>query len=148
LLSRSSSHEDSKKEGLRLELNGGANDEKRPLKTIIEFTCDKNRTGLEGLWDPEAHYKDNSAGKEDPVEERVRTREDEAKEGEDLFKPSLEFVRIDVGNGDADVLRLQWKTKHACESAVEDAEPKASWGFFTWFILMYVYLPFCNPLLQ
>lgn len=37
-------------------------------------------------------------------------------------------------------LRLKWETKHACENAAGEGggSSKGHWGFFTWFILMFV----------
>ena len=128
LLKNSKSHDDSTKEGLILEMNGGfrkaESGKSRPQKAIIEFLCDKSRTGLENLPKPE-----------DPYEE-VKDKREGDKEEEDDGSPSLKFVRYDTDGKDADVLRLQWKTKYACE----DANPVVEhWGFFTWFLIMYVF---------
>lgn len=127
LLRKSKSHEDSKKEGLLLELNGGFKkvDEKksRPQKAFIEFLCDPSRTGLEHLPNPE-----------DPYEE-VKEKRAEGDAEEDDGTPSLEFVRYDTDAPDVDVLRLRWRTQHACENAIP---PTEHWGLFTWFLIMYV----------
>jgi hypothetical protein len=134
-LKTSSSHADSEKEGLRVEMNGGfrkTESGKRNQKAIIEFVCDKTRTGLEHLYDPEDKY-----------EETVKREEDDgADDSEDPNSPSLKFVRYDEGEGDVDVLRLSWQTKYACEDSKDeqDAEKGSHWGFFTWFILMCVLL--------
>lgn len=52
-LKTSSSNADSEKEGLRVELHGGEypfeQKHAKPQKAIIEFLCDRDRTGLEGL---------------------------------------------------------------------------------------------------
>lgn len=133
LLKTSSSHADSEKEGLRVEMNGGfrkLESGKRKQKAIIEFICDKTRTGLEHLYDPEDKY-----------EQTVKREEnDGAADSEDPNSSSLKFVRYDEGEGDADVLRLSWQTKYACEGSKDeqDAENGSHWGFFTWFILMCV----------
>jgi hypothetical protein len=129
LLQNSKSNEDSTKEGLILEINGGFKKgedggKKRPQKAIIEFLCDKSRTGLENLPNPEDQY--------DEVEKR------EEGEAENDGTPSLEYVRYDTDGKDADVLRLRWRTKYACES---DTPPGEHWGFLTWFIIMYVLTP-------
>ncbi|KAK6352957.1 hypothetical protein TWF696_004949 [Orbilia brochopaga] len=71
--------------------------------------------------------------------------------GEEKFKQSavVEFLcdEKEDGNGDdalkvvgydRSTLRLEWKTKHACENALKDTPSgsKGSWGFFTWFIVI------------
>jgi len=138
LLKESTSHEDSKKDGILLEVFGGWNDVKvegkeinKPQKAIVEFLCDKTRNGDENLYNPEDKYES----------EAVKRAEDgEKKEGEEDKTPSLEYVDYNQA-GETDVLRLRWRTKFACEDAKgeKDAEKGASWGFFTWFILMYVF---------
>lgn len=55
---------------------------------------------------------------------------------------SLRFISYkDEGDDDVGVLRLEWRTKYACEGEEAhqpegDKKKKASWGFFTWFIIM------------
>jgi hypothetical protein len=142
-LKASKAHADGDKEGLRMELNGGFRQKegaKRHQKAIIEFICDKNKTGLEGLWDPEDKYEE---GGEDEKRKREETDGDEKKQtnrGYDMEKSSLKYISYKADDPDTsrDVLRLEWYTKHACEDQTEkdDAEKKSSWGFFTWFILM------------
>lgn len=84
---------------------------------MIQLQCDRERTG----------------------NERAKKRE----EGDGEEKPptgSLSYVSYgDVeGKERVQVLRLNWKTKYACEDFTEDdGGKKAGWGFFTWFILMY-----------
>jgi hypothetical protein len=127
LLSTSESNEDSKKEGLRLELFGGqkqTDTQKRTQSAIIEFLCDKSRTGLEHL-----------------SEERDQYEERDEEVDDDPSTPSLTFVSYNVSkkNPEEDLLRLQWKTKEACEDskAKKDQENSGHWGFFTWFVIMY-----------
>lgn len=137
-LSESNSHADSEKDGLRLTMNGGThplNDEKRPQKVIVEFLCDKTLVGDENLWNPEDKYdsgKDKRAEREDDEPEDGET-------GDDTNKPSLQFHSYDTG--DVDILRLDWRTKYACLDAKDekDRDPNGHWGFFTWFIIMYVH---------
>ncbi|TGO37603.1 hypothetical protein BHYA_0093g00290 [Botrytis hyacinthi] len=139
-LSNSKSHSDADKEGLRVELNGGfirQGKYKRPQKAIVEFICDANRTGLENLWvppEPKNKQKD---------EEKHNKREEEGNDDEVIGAPgndsSLQFVRLDKDKGDADILRLTWRTKFACEDGPKDDgdDMKSShWGFFTWFIIV------------
>jgi hypothetical protein len=64
-----------------------------------------------------------------------------SKREEDTSKtPSLYFEDYDTTGKAEDVLTLIWRTKYACEDAKQekDAEKKSHWGFFTWFIIMYV----------
>jgi len=143
-LKASKSNSDQGKEGLRMELNGGyrkQENSKRYQKAIIEFICDKDKTGLEGLWDPEDKYEDDG---EDEKRKREEAEDDDEKKqtnrGYDPEKSSLKYVsyKQDAEDEKRDILRLEWYTKHACEDQKDedDAEKKSSWGFFTWFILM------------
>ena len=134
-LKTSSSHADSEKEGLRLEMNGGFHNTesgKRAQKAIVEFICDKDRTGLETLSDPEDKH----------AEEVVKRAEGDDANDDGSDSPSLRIVRYDEGSDGVDILRLEWRTKWACESAKDekDAEKGTHWGFFTWFILMCLFL--------
>lgn len=144
-LKDSASNADSEKDGLRVELNGGQYpfDKKggRQQKAILEFLCDKDKTGLEG--------DDNDGFEDDPdaaKDEKMMRRDDE-KEGGDKKdegghsnpKQSLIFqsYKAEGKDGEIDVLRLQWSTKYACEgAAAEIPKPGEHWGFFTWLIVM------------
>lgn len=122
------SHSESEVEGVRVTLNGGfkmENDKKTPQKAIIEFICDKTKTGLENLPNPEDPYTED------------RKRDEPEKEGDDK-KPSLEFVKYKEED-DVGVLRLKWTTQYACEESKKEQEKQKGehWGFFTWFIIMY-----------
>ncbi|KAI9646640.1 type II membrane protein [Ciborinia camelliae] len=139
-LSNSKAHSDADKEGLRIELGGGfmgRGKDKRPQKAIVEFICDANRTGLENLWvPPEPKHKKEK--------ENLNEREEGGGDGV-IGAPSndssLQFLRVVKGKGDADILRLTWHTKYACEDGPKDGgdDKKSShWGFFTWFIIVYV----------
>jgi len=113
------------KEGLRLEMNGGFKN-KRPQKAIIEFICDKNRTGLENIPTPEDEYDGGNEKREESDAEKMRT-------------PSLEFVQYGPDDdNNVDILRLNWRTKYACEDykQEQDAQKGEHWGFFTWFIIV------------
>ena len=50
---------------------------------------------------------------------------------------TLKFIEYD-DQLDPNVLRLEWKTKYACEDAVVGGGDKKSggWGFFSWFFFM------------
>ena len=153
LLSKSPSHHDSEREGLRLEMGGGPkfagpDGTNKKQKAIIEFLCDRNRTGLEGEMAQDGYYdkraeKDDSDEKNDD-EKDGEAEEDDGKSGKDEkdtsgVEPSLKFLKYDTSNEDYDILRLEWTTRYACEKYRDEKsndEKKESWGFFTWFIIV------------
>lgn len=135
-LATDGSNTDSEKEGLRLTMNGGwmtVDKKKRPQKAIVEFICDKTLDGTENLYDPEDKY-----------EEKRKRAEGDEKKGDEPEKdvggePSLKFLRYDTTGDAEDILRLEWRSKYACEDAINTPDPeekKPGWGFFTWFIIM------------
>lgn len=141
-LPSSGSHADTDKEGLRVELNGGKFpfDKKSGAqqKALVEFICDRERTGLEGDEEDaeEATVKRNAARRADQGGE-----EDGDNDGEEEDKRSLKFISYKPeGEKNIGVLRLEWRTKYACEgqkrSDDEPAKAKGHWGFFTWFIIV------------
>jgi len=136
-LKTSDSHADSGKEGLRVVLNGGMY-RKKPQQAIVEFICDPNKTGLEGLKKEEEgkEKRKREEKKEEEGDDKEPERKD-PKEGESPEEQSLEFVDYNT-EGDKGVLRLKWTTKYACETLEKDpgADQGNHWGFFTWFIIM------------
>jgi len=154
-LRSSDSNAEVDKEGLRAVLTGTTY-KGRKQKAIIEFLCDPDRVGDEG-----AKAKEPS----DDEEKRRRRREEKegtsGDEGEDDDKgdgddkddggekkpqgdASLRFIRYDTPEGSDkdkdtyDTLRLEWRTKYACEGIGKggDGEKGSHWGFFTWFIII------------
>ena len=139
-LKGSASNEDTEKEGLRLELHGGKYPETKDgkaHKAIIEFICDPELTGNEGFEDP----------KEKRLVSRAEGGEGEGDSGEDEITlpdldkgKSIKFVSFkNEGEDQTKVLRLNWKTKYACEGTQAAPPPPkktSSWGFFTWFLIM------------
>lgn len=123
--------QDSDREGVVVEVGGGRYEDLRQ-KAVIEFVCDKEVSGLERRTRVEAEDDDGEG-----EGERWKQDPDNA----------LQFVSygpVEAKEGLVDVLRLEWRTRYACESSDagddedEDKEKKSSggWGFFTWFILM------------
>lgn len=111
--------EDANSDGLLIELNGGKYN-KRKQRAVLQLECDNDRTGTE-----EQICADETGEEKDP----------------ESCMDSLQFVSYGQveGKSNMEVLRLNWKTKYACEAYAESDEAKKSgWGFFTWFILMYV----------
>lgn len=138
-LKDSKSNADSNKEGVRIELHGGrfpADNKKEGVnqRAIIEFICDPERTGLEGEEkDDSEHQDDNADGSK-----RLSRRDSEGGKCEDSDK-SLRFCGYEREYPTKDklvqTLRLEWRTKHACEKDAP-ADSGSHWGFFTWFIIM------------
>ena len=141
-LKTSPSIADREKEGLRLEMNGGKY-YKRKQKAIIEFIClrestdvDRRRDEIPHLYEEEAEDKDSG---EDPPNDDDDD-DDDNKSGQvtdDGHGGKLKFIRWQEEE-DANVLRLEWDTEHACEDASDSGDKSGSghWGFFTWFIIM------------
>jgi hypothetical protein len=119
-LDPSDSNYDSKRGGLKIELNGGFRG-KRKQKAVVEFLCDPNRTGTELDIDSE----DKHEGEEEQPA---------------ISGSSLKFIKYDkyLPDTDVDVLWLEWYTKYACENQKDedDAAKSGHWGFFTWFLIM------------
>jgi hypothetical protein len=89
----------------------------------VEFICDHSLEGNEG----------GSTDKAAAAEE---------KEGgdENLSKQALKFISYDIDGVEGQeigTLRLEWRTKHACEN-VGDGGKSKGWGFFTWLVIMYI----------
>ncbi|TQV91669.1 hypothetical protein V2A60_008608 [Cordyceps javanica] len=153
-LKTSDSNADSKKEGLRLVLKGGRH-ENREQKAVIEFLCDRNHTGLEGEWEAEDKYESSSKRRRDDKPDGDKKEGDDKGDGSDdksseevehqLKKDDASLIWESYGaEKDADILRLTWHTKYACEKRDDDndvQDPEApsssgSWGFFTWLIIV------------
>lgn len=123
---------DSDREGLLVRLWGGQYvDEKKAKKDAgaeIEFQCDPTKSGLEGVAESE-------------------DREMETKDNNGTNSGSLQFKSFGPSGDDAYVLKLDWKTRYACDDYLGSKKGGSSshWGFFTWFIIMYVPSPLSLP---
>ncbi|KAH6680143.1 autophagy protein-like protein Atg27 [Halenospora varia] len=128
-LKGSSSPEDAEKEGIRLEMYGGfKGTNKKKQKAIVDFICDKKKTGLENLYEPDDKYDDSKEKREEDKKE--------GSEADDDKTPSLQFIKYDETT-DLDTLRLRWYTKDACEDAKSEKDAQGGhWGFFTWFVII------------
>ena len=173
LLHNSNSNSDVGREGVRVELHGGRfpyDDTKAGIdqRAIIEFVCDKDRTGLEGdaggdggkAKDPSDEDGDKDDDKDgdsddskdgeddgndnDDEKRKLKSRDDASSGKCDESDASLRFCGYGLEdlakNKKARTLRLEWRTKYACRDAPAD-NGGSSWGFFTWFIIMYVITP-------
>ena len=127
---------DTSSDGLRMVLKGGSY-AKKDQRAIIEFQCDEDRSGNEGTEEKERR-RDGEGDK---------NKDDDEKKG----MPSLTFVSYGELDDKTDVLRLNWRTKYACEDHADrddeggEGGQKAGWGVFTWFILMSAFLPAPGP---
>jgi hypothetical protein len=148
-LKDSASHDDANKEGLRVELHGGRypfeSSKGRQQKAIIEFQCDRNRTGLEGSEHDSRDKLDEENEAALPVTRADDKKDDKKDDNEDPVEDaSLKLISYKAegqGDDEFDVLRLEWKTKYACEGMTEHKPTSGNnssshWGFFTWFLIM------------
>ena len=116
--------QDTNSDGLQIEFNGG-NYNKIKQRAVIQLQCDHEKTG----------------------NERKRTRDDDEGKSPETSLTFVSYGQVE-GKENLEVLRLNWKTKYACEDyAGSDEAKKSGWGFFTWFVLMYGF-PFRIPLLH
>jgi autophagy-related protein 27 len=125
------------KGGLQLVLRGGVYDGKSQ-KAIIDFICDEDKEGTEAETTPKDEYKSESLRKRDDGEKKEGTPKDGEEIQDKKDGAALVFggYRLD---GDMNVLKLTWSTKHVCgKSAGGDDDPgsSASWGFFTWLVVL------------
>ncbi|KAJ5491075.1 hypothetical protein N7539_002642 [Penicillium diatomitis] len=131
---------DPETKGVRVELAGGEfkgfDDEgkKKEAAAVIDFKCDPDRSGLEGLTTEEDSEEADSGSEK----ERKRRRDEKAESS----KRSLHFKSFELEKGDKDgdeeyILRLDWRTRYACDEYQRGKqENSSSWGFFTWFIII------------
>lgn len=146
LLRNSRSHSDVAREGLRVTLHGGKYPDTKngtDQQAIIEFVCDKDRSGLddEKKGDGEKDKNDDKEKEKSPgdkTEKFIRREGAQCEGGDDQ---SLRFCgyaneKTDKGK-DVKTLRLEWRTKEACEDVQASDPGGSSWGFFTWFIIIF-----------
>jgi autophagy-related protein 27 len=149
-LKGSDSHADADKEGVRIELHGGRYPfkERKGLKqkVFIEMICDPDRTGLEGdLGDGRVPLKHGDKQKRVP---HAKEDDEDSDPNADDKDRSLRFISERTegdGKNEMGVLRLEWRTKYACEGYADgggddddddNSDKNKHWGFFTWFIIM------------
>ncbi|KAH7071595.1 autophagy-related protein 27 [Paraphoma chrysanthemicola] len=144
LLRNPKSNSDSGREGVRAFLNGGRHPFTKDglnQRAIIEFVCDKEKTGLEGdeKDDGEREDGDKDDGDDDKKEEKLRRRDDAGKGKCEDTENSLRFCGYQQEDEGKDkkvqTLRLEWKTKYACEDA-PSVDGGSHWGFFGWFFII------------
>ena len=139
-LKGSESHADSDKEGVRVVLSGGKDPmgDKKGVKqrAIIEFLCDPSTDGKNTEVDDRP--EDPADGGKDEKEGKARRDEEEKKSTSPLR--FIGYEKEQVRGEDWGTLRLEWRTKFACEGQadVPSGSSSGGWGFFTWLIIMYV----------
>lgn len=131
-LKGSPSSADRDKEGLRLEMHGGKDDDGNKQKAIVEFLCPPKHT--------ERRYLSNVVTADDEDDKKGEDQEGADKSGEETDDDNGGTIKLLSwdNEGDTKILRLKWDTQHACEEAEGGGSDSSSghWGFFTWFILM------------
>ncbi|KAL8880368.1 MAG: hypothetical protein Q9192_008036 [Flavoplaca navasiana] len=138
-LKTSSSASDREKEGFRLALHGPKYPEKngRKQKAVIEFLCN-DKAEEKKVMKKRGSVAARKADEDGDGEEDRSAMGEVADDGHGGALKYLDYSMV----GDSEVLSLEWKTKYACEDAGKrgDDEKKNSghWGFFTWFIIMFV----------
>lgn len=112
---------------MRVEMGGGEyrgdhNDKKpKEASAVIDFQCDPDRSGLEGL-----ETEEDGSAKLRRDEEVLPTRD-----------RSLQFKSFDHTEDDTYVLKLDWRTRYACDEYQRGKlDNDSHWGFFTWLIIM------------
>ena len=116
----SDSSADREREGIRLQIGGGRDDDGKAQKAIVEFLCDAKKEDKTSTVENEEDHKYGNAV-------------------DDEHGGTIEILSWDDKDDedDANVLRLEWNTPYACEDAKDgDSSSGGGWGFFTWFILM------------
>ena len=129
-LSKSESHSDSQKEGLRLKWGGGKF-QGHAQQAIIEFLCkdkEERRRRLGRRDDDDDDDDDADKEKDKPEWRAARTTDDGA-------GGKIEFLSYKE-----DTLRLDWHTPFGCEDAKDAPADGGSggggWGFFSWFFFL------------
>jgi len=133
---------DPAREGLLVKLTGGEyhgddnKGKKKAAGAVIEFVCDPDRSGLEGLVD------------EDDMGRRAVSAA-ESNDDDNSSRKSLTFKSFGQVDDDAYVLKLDWRTRYACDEykggdgkgdddndGDRENASGSHWGFFTWLIIM------------
>ena len=124
---------DENREGLRIRLSGGEyksspqDTKSQPAAASIDFQCDPDRSGLEGL----------NTAEDEPADGEGSMRRREGDETPDRTR-SLQYNSFGLeDDGKTYVLKLDWRTRYACDNyQSEKGSSSSHWGFFTWLIIM------------
>ena len=140
-LNESDSDAHAGKKGIRGKLHGGYFEEQKQM-AIVDFLCAPDMEGTEG-------FDDKKEKRMIDADAYGSTEKSNRQDGDEVDHPKLPDLdegkalkfsgyKIEDGIG---ILRLEWKTKHACEDAPEKdaASNTGGWGWFTW-VLIIVFL--------
>lgn len=121
--------------------DGNDNKKKKSVGAVIEFKCDPDRSGLEGI-------RDVADGSTEDQQQQQQTRQlvrADENDSADNNSESLQFKSFGLVDDDSYVLKLDWRTRYACDDYLKNRNDEQSsssrWGFFTWLIIMYAFLP-------
>lgn len=136
--------DDSETKGLRVKMSGGEYPEDGKTKKAgadIEFLCDPEKSGLEGLETGESKRlrvrEDDNEDDDDDEDDGDDDDKEPFYDGSDPNR-SLQFKGFNKTEDDAYMLSLSWKTRYACDGYSKDRGSSSNhWGFFTWLIIMY-----------
>ncbi|KAL4934418.1 autophagy-related protein 27 [Aspergillus undulatus] len=139
--------DDSEKEGLRVKMSGGeypveGEKKKKSAGAVIEFLCDLDRSGLEGLVDedPKRLLRATEGGENGGGEGDGEGDSEDKAPFNNGTNPnrSLQFKSFGKADDDTYVLRLDWKTRYACDNYLRDSGSSSNhWGFLTWLIVIF-----------
>ncbi|KAJ5099908.1 Autophagy-related protein 27 [Penicillium argentinense] len=125
---------DSNTQGLRLQIAGGSwkgeynNKKAKDAAALIDFKCDPDRSGLEGISTKESVPED---------EENKKQRRADGDEEEMPSNQSLQFKSFAPNDDGVYVLKLEWQTRYACDNYQDGNDASSNhWGFFTWLIII------------
>lgn len=137
-------------EGVRLRIHGGrANGRKQ--HAVIDMLCirePKRRDGSneEVIRRTDDKIKRDEKDDDDEDGDDRRPGEEKKKQWEELLTTddgaggTIHFISYEREKAEG-VLRLEWKTKYACEDAADDDDdgsPSGGWGIFSWFFFLFV----------
>lgn len=90
---------------------------------------------MEGL-----ETREDDDGKQRRAFTQVTRKREDGTDQEGDSANSLQFVSFESGEDEESyVLKLDWKTRYACDTYLRDHEVEKAgghWGFFTWLIIM------------
>ncbi|TQB68685.1 hypothetical protein MPDQ_002918 [Monascus purpureus] len=136
------------KEGLLVKMVGGEyidfkDGKKKSASAVIEFECDPDRSGLEGIKDIPEESNENEYEEEEGERIFEWTIQNEPHLAEDdetgNITRSLQFKSFGPSDDGSYVLRLDWRTRYACDNYLKDRKDNQSsghWGFLTWLIMI------------
>ena len=122
-LKSSASNADKQKEGVRLEMHGGQDNDGQKQKAIVEFLCDSNKG--------DDRRRDLLMAEDEEDDGTGEDRDKKGEEVDDEHGGKLKLVSWDVEGG-TKVLRLDWITKYGCEDVKDDGtgSTRGHWGQF------------------